>query len=121
MNKREIIIYVSGKYSGDIDANIQKAREASIKLWELGYTVFCPHLNTFHFEKDCKCFYEDYINGDIEILRRCNAVFMLDGWKDSLGAVKEHKFALVWGIPAFYTLEELEEWHEGKPTISHKP
>ncbi len=67
-----MIIYIAGKYTGknrkEIDENIEKACKAAIKLWEAGHTVFCPHLNIAHFEEDCKCTYEQYIKGDIEIL-----------------------------------------------------
>jgi len=109
MDKREIVIYISGPYSGNIDANIQKARELAIKTWEAGYMVFTPHLNTFHFERDCKCAYEDYINGDIEMVNRCNAMLMTDNWKDSKGAITEHDYAKGYGIPVFYSLKEMED------------
>lgn len=53
-----------GKHSGlkdvkskpiqdEISLNIHMARQASIYLWQNGYYVFCPHLNSSHFELDC--------------------------------------------------------------------
>lgn len=110
MDKRSLIVYVSGHYStGNIAENIQKAREAAIAIWEAGYTALCPHLNTAHFEKDCTCEYEDYMEGDIELLDRCDAIFMLDGWEDSNGAQEEHNHALIEGLPVAYTIEQLNE------------
>ena len=88
------LVFLSGKYSGDIEANIQTAREASIKLWEKGFVVFCPHLNTAHFDKDCKCTYEDYIEGDLLILKKCDMIVFLPGWEYSKGSQIEHEFAL---------------------------
>lgn len=97
-----MIIYISGKYSGKISQNIADARKVAIKLWEAGHVVICPHLNTQHFEKDCKLEYRQYIDGDLKILARCDAIVMLSGWKDSRGAVHEHQYALDHDIPIYY-------------------
>ncbi|HOX54629.1 MAG TPA: DUF4406 domain-containing protein [Candidatus Omnitrophota bacterium] len=121
MNKRKILVYVAGKYSGEISGNIHAARETAIKLWESGFSVFCPHLNTIHFEKDCKCRYNDYIMGDLEILERCDVILMLDNWESSQGATREHEFAQSQQIPIFYKIEDLERWYNEKPTVCNQP
>jgi len=90
--------------------NIQKAREAAIQIWEAGYTALTPHLNTAHFEKDCKCSYKDYMTGDIELLYRCDAIFMLDDWEDSNGANEEHNHALAEMMPVLFTIEQLNDY-----------
>jgi hypothetical protein len=97
-----MIAYISGKYSGNIEENIENARKVAIELWEKGYSVLCPHLNTIHFELDCKCTYEDYIKGDLELLARCDAIVMLQGWNGSKGAVREKEFAQSLGMPIYY-------------------
>jgi len=111
---RDVVVYISGKYSGkdyeEIDNNIKKAREAAIKVWELGYTVFCPHLNTIHFEVDCSCEYEDYLEGDLEFLRRSDVLLLLDNWQDSKGAIREKEEALIAQMPIFYNIEELSSF-----------
>ncbi|MDD4980273.1 MAG: DUF4406 domain-containing protein [Candidatus Omnitrophica bacterium] len=117
MNKRRVIVYISGPYRGDIEENICKARQMSIEIWKAGYTVICPHLNTFHFEKDCTLPEKDYIMGDIEILRRVDIVFMLENWQKSEGANIEHEEAFRQGIPIVYNLEHLEAWYAAKPTV----
>jgi hypothetical protein len=105
-----MIIYISGKYSDDtqekIDVNIALARKHAIKLWEAGYTVICPHLNTANFEKDCSIKWEDYIKGDLEIVSRCDAVVMLHNMNDSQGALMERTVALEKGIPVFHSTSE---------------
>ena len=96
------VIYIAGKYRGDIDANIAIARKVAIELWEMGHAVFCPHLNTQHFEVDC-CVPEDaYIQGDLEILKRCDGVVMLPGWRESKGATQEYYAALRAGLPVWF-------------------
>jgi len=116
-NKRKFLIYISGAYMGkdngqSIDRNIRLAREAAIELWEKGYTVICPHLNTQNFEKDCSCIYDDYVIGDCEIVKRCNGVFMLDNWEESNGASIEKQTAKENIIPVFFTIKELENYFE---------
>lgn len=102
-DKRELVVYVAGLYSrnkrGGIandkekEENIQMARDAAVRLWEDGYTVICPHLNTTFFERDCNCSYEDYITGDLEIVKRCDIIYMLKGWELSPGALREFTLA----------------------------
>jgi len=117
MDKRKVIVYVSGAYYGkdngkSINSNIRLAREAAIELWERGYTVICLHLNTQNFEKDCKLTYDDYLIGDCEIIKRCDVVFMLDNWEESNGASIERQTALENNIPVFYKIQELEDCFE---------
>jgi hypothetical protein len=104
---RQTLIYISGKYSGDVAGNIAEARRYAIKLWEKGYAVICPHLNTAHFEEDCNCQYEDYIEADVRILANCDMIFMLPDWQSSKGACIEHEFASQNNIEIIYNPEDL--------------
>lgn len=96
-----MIVYLAGKYSGDIEANIDYARDLAIELWEEGYTVICPHLNTAHFETDCDLTYEEYLQGDFEIILRCDAVVMMPNWRDSAGATQEYEWAMRHSVPVY--------------------
>ncbi len=104
---RNIIVYISGRYAGDTDTNLRLAREEAIRVWEAGYTALCPHLNTYHFEQDCKCTYDDYLAGDLVLLQKCDCVLMLQGWEQSNGARTEKEFAELNRIPVFYSLNQL--------------
>lgn len=71
-----------------IERNIRYARRLAIKLWKLGYTVFCPHLNTAHFDRHCSD--EVWLEGDINILRRCDVLYIKQGCEDiSSGCYQE--------------------------------
>ena len=96
-----MIIYIAGKYSGDTAQNIKAARVVAIELWEAGFAVFTPHLNTAGFELDCKASYTDYLAGGLEILAGCDALVLLPGWQESKGAAIECVFALVGGMPVY--------------------
>jgi len=97
-----MLVYVSGKYTGDVDANIGAARAVAIRLWEMGHAVLCPHLNTQHFEIDCQVTYDQYIEGDLNMVARCDAMVMVNGWEASKGAKIEKEYAEKLGIPIFY-------------------
>ncbi len=103
------LIYVAGKYTADsysaIDDNIKKAAALSIQLFQKGWNVFTPHKNTAHYEiyegiTDLN--YRTWINTTLDILKRCDAIIMLDGWEDSKGSVNERAFALDNGIAVYY-------------------
>lgn len=90
------VVFISGKYRGDVDTNIETAKQAAIKLWKAGYAVICPHLNTAHFDGLCPD--EVWLDGDLEIMKRCDAVYFLDNWIDSEGAIKEMEIARQIGL-----------------------
>ena len=68
----------------------------------MGHAVICPHLNSAHMELDCGATWEDYLNGDLQIISRVDAVVMLEGWQDSKGAVMEREYALDNHIIVYY-------------------
>lgn len=73
------VAIVLGKYFADnpeeIEAHIQKARAVAVELWEAGYAVFTPHLNSAHFEVDCKAGEEAFKDGDTEIMKRLSSSY----------------------------------------------
>lgn len=103
------LIYVAGKYNdisySKIEDNIRKAERASIKLIQNGWAVITPHKNTAHYE-----IYESILNidndfwieMDLEILKRCDAIFFLFNWIDSIGCKKELLFAEENNIKIYY-------------------
>jgi nucleoside 2-deoxyribosyltransferase len=110
-----MLIYVAGKYTGNVDENIAAARTVAIALWEKGHAVICPHLNSAHMEQDCKATWEDYLKGDFNMISRCDALVMVENWKDSKGAQMEHEYALSLGIPIYYA-PDLPELHRTETT-----
>lgn len=89
-----MIVYIAGPYRGNVEANIQAAREIAAEVWRVGHVAICPHLNTAHFDRD----YPDipdqaYLDGDLEILARCDAMVLVPGWRASQGTQAEVAFA----------------------------
>ena len=98
------IIFVSGPYRAktewELVENIRRAEAAAIKLWQSGFAAICPHLNTAHFGGLCDD--QVWLEGDLEILRRCDAIFMLRGWENSEGARMEKRTAEKCGLEIHY-------------------
>ena len=97
------IIYVSGRYRAKTWLgkvwNIYKARRVAQRLWEGGWVVICPHMNTALFKEDDI----DYIEGDCEIIIRCvDVIYMLKGYESSEGAMLELATAKIKGIEIIY-------------------
>lgn len=101
---RPKVIYLSGPIRDPrgahfVEQNIRAAEAVAKHLWQKGYAVICPHTNTRAFDGIISD--EEFIAGDVEILKRCDAVVMLPGWKGSEGAVRERDAALGAGVPLF--------------------
>ena len=97
------LAYVSGKYRGsspsEIYNNINKARDVGIKLWKLGYCAIIPHLNTQFMDGIVPD--NDFLEGDIEILSRCDFIVIMEDWQESKGAKEEVRYARENMIPIY--------------------
>lgn len=108
------LVYVAGPFRGksawDIECNIRRAEELALEVWRLGAAALCPHCNTRFFQNAAPD--EVWLKGDLEILRRCDAVVLTPDWRKSSGARAEVEEALVLDIPVFDDLEDLKAWLE---------
>ena len=111
------VVYVAGPFRGpnawEIEQNIRRAEELGLAVWRMGAAAVIPHCNTRFFQGAAPD--EVWLKGDIEILKRCDAVILTEDWQRSSGARGEREFALRQGIPTFYTLADLKEWLEEVP------
>jgi len=116
-----MIIYIAGPYRGtsqvEIASHIYEARKVAIEVWEAGHVALCPHLNTAHFEEDCSTKDTEYLEGDFQLLARCDSILMIKDWELSKGALAEKKFAEERKIP-IYIYPELPALH---PTEQKRP
>lgn len=100
------IIFVSGAYRNKSEwglwQNIQHASEVARRLWLLGWVVICPHRNTAFFGGEGDEEHWVWLKGDLEILKRCDAIYMLNNWKTSYGARCEFRLAGMLGLEIHY-------------------
>jgi len=114
------VVFISGKYRAPtewgVKQNIHAAEQAAMHVWQLGGVAICPHLNTAFFGGSCPD--ETWLAGDLELLRRCDAVYAMVDWRQSKGATAEVELAESLGLPVFFqrnvtSERELVAWLEG--------
>jgi len=95
------VVYIAGPFRAanqwEQEANIRRAEAMALEVWRLGAVALCPHLNTRYFSGALPD--EVWLDGDLELLRRCDAILMVHGWENSAGAMAEKAFARENNIP----------------------
>lgn len=106
------VVYVAGPYRGPhawaIEENIRRAERLALDVWRLGAAALCPHTNTRHYQGAA----DDalWLEGDLAMLAKCDALIVTDDWQRSSGARAEVAFAEARGIPVCLTLDDLACW-----------
>jgi hypothetical protein len=99
------VVYIAGPYRAptpwQVLGHIRAAQAAALAVWKLGAVALCPHSNTALFDGEC----DDrvWLAGDLELLRRSDAVLMVGQWQQSVGASAEHAAAGLLKLPIFYS------------------
>lgn len=116
------MIYIAGKYT---DArgewyqhlNIELAKRVARHFWKKGdYAVICPHANSAFMGDSSPSNWEMWLEGDLEMIKRCDMIVMLPNYKDSAGALKELAFAQSYNIDITYVEEYAHNtlaWNDG--------
>lgn len=106
------VIYIAGPFRGktpwDVELNIRRAEEASLEVANLGAMPLCPHTCTRFFDGQLNA--QFWLDGTMEMMRRCDALLAIDRWTESAGAQGEVKEAQRLGIPVFTNLRSLRVW-----------
>lgn len=109
------VVYIAGPFRAsshwDVEQNIRRAEQLALDAWRTGVAVICPHTNTRFFDGAAPDAL--WLEGDLEILRRCDAVLMTSDWERSNGARNEHALAEALPIPIFYDVDSLKRWVNG--------
>jgi hypothetical protein len=112
---KPLIIYVAGpfraKTAWGIEQNVRSAETQAHRLvMEFGVMPLIPHANTRYFHGIGSDHF--WLEGTLELMRRCDAVYLCPGWEDSRGSVAEKDEAQRLGIPVFThnNLFALRKW-----------
>ena len=113
------VIFISGPYRSTTEhglyLNIERAREEALFVWKSGGVALCPHTNTAFFGGECPD--EVWLSGDLELLYRCDAIYMIPGWEKSSGAKAELQFSMDHGKRVIFSrdgvIEYLSVYHSG--------
>ena len=108
------VVYLAGPLRAsnqwERELHIRLAESLSYELWLKGFAVICPHTMVRFFDGALDD--EVGIKGDLEILSRCDAVFLIPGWRRSEGTLQEQECAMAKGIPVFDIVNDLLKWRD---------
>lgn len=104
----QLLGYLAGPMSSDPEGFAMKAAHLSRNLTQrFGVQFFVPH-SCVLLQKHAPRTVEEWLEMDGAILRRCDFLYLMDGWQDSIGAKAEFDIALRFGLRIVYTPEDLE-------------
>jgi nucleoside 2-deoxyribosyltransferase len=110
------LVYIAGPFRGptpwDVECNIRRAEELALQVNQLGCFAMVPHTMTRFFDKQCTD--QHWLDGTLEMMRRCDGVIFAADWQRSSGARAEHDEALRLGMPLFYAIDDLHRWREAR-------
>jgi|GEM_PF-1835611 len=114
VNKK--VIYLAGPYRADtawqVHQNIQRAERVAARMLTNGLVPLCPHKNTAYMDGVVSD--DTIIDGCLALVTRCDALFLMEGWQESEGALKEKEHAEKHGLPVFQHAHEVDQWlHNG--------
>ena len=110
--RRKKVIYVAGPYRDPrgewhVRENIRSAEKVAMEIWQRGGVALCPHKNTAFFGGLPGTDDDTWLQGDLELLRRCDALMVAPKWRASSGALAEVTFARQHKILVLYNYQEL--------------
>lgn len=107
-----IVAYAAGPFRGEtaweIECNIRRAEELGAEIVKLGHMVVIPHANTRWLHGTAPDSF--FLEGTLELLRRCDCVVLTADWIRSSGARGEVEEAHKLGIPVFTSLDAFRRW-----------
>jgi len=97
-------VYISGKITGLPQSEyMENFMRAEQKMKKAGYSVINPAKINAMLPIDTT--WEQYMKVSITLLNMCDAIYMMDNWKDSRGAMMEYDQARYVGMKIIFESE----------------
>jgi hypothetical protein len=107
-----LIAFVCGPYRAPTHYGVllhqQQAREAAALLWQAGFAVICPHMNSAWLAGAVSR--ETILRGYLEMIEVVDCVVTIGAWEQSEGAVAEVKRAEELGKVVFHDIQQACNW-----------
>lgn len=107
------VIYIAGKFRAtkqphdryEEHQNVIASEREAHYVWSIGGAAISPHLNTAHYQNSLPD--DTWLSGDLAIMLKCDAVYAIPKWRESVGATEEIRVAKENNIPVLYTQQEV--------------
>lgn len=120
--KKMTVVYIAGPFRArtawGFAENIRAAERLGLEVARNGMMPLIPHANTAHFHGELPD--QFFLNGTMELLRRCDAVIVTPNWAMSSGARDEVDEAERLGIPVFVSVADLAKHFERRGEMKTK-
>lgn len=113
------LVYIAGPYAAPTEAlvknNVRRAELAGQAVLAAGMIPVIPHKITSHWDTEPwstlrHWTHDDWIDNFCKpLLDRCDAIFLIPGWTESVGCNLEFAHAKLGKIPVVFSVNELEE------------
>jgi nucleoside 2-deoxyribosyltransferase len=111
------LVYIAGPYRSPdpwrVELNIRAAEELGYRVAQLGAYPVIPHSNTRGYFASAAPD-ELWLTGTLELMRRCDAVILVEDWENSSGSRAERAEAFGLQKPVFLSTFDLAHWLRGR-------
>lgn len=111
--RSDLLVYISGpispKNGRSVEANVAAALAVYLELTRLGIPSICVHLGAMFPSCHAALSYDQWMALDFALIDHCTHVLVIDGWRESSGAVQECEYANERRIPIAQSVAELCE------------
>lgn len=110
--KDKPLVYIAAPFRAGtawrIELNVRVAEWVALEVWKAGAIAICPHTNSrfFHGELPDHVFLDGYM----DLVKRCDAVCAAGSWELSRGASAEIGIAQALGRPVFLHWSHVVPW-----------
>ena len=115
MKKHKMLVYIAGALRADVPQYIINVHNM-IRWGEIvrreGFIVVIPALDLLQGLIMGDMHFKDYFDNSFGIIERCDAIFVVPGYKNSKGTKKEILHAKVLKIPVFFKVDALIKHYE---------
>jgi hypothetical protein len=105
-------VYIAGPFRASsawlIEQNIRKAEEYALDIAVMGAAPLCPHTMYRFFQGALPDRF--WLEVTMELAKKCDAIFMCNGWEQSSGSRGERHEMIALGRPVFESFAMLDEW-----------
>ena len=109
--RRDVFVYISGPMTAKngfiVEENIAEGLRVFLDCLRRGIPAFSPHLSGAFPSAWSLVPWEQWLEYDLAVIDRCTHVLMMPRWQESVGAKKEHDYALSIGKPIVHRLHDI--------------